>query len=85
MAGSIPTKFDIMQDLVDIELQDNDLTGNIPELLYNDTKLDRSNLDQNNISGTILTKIGGLYSIIFLFLLVKSKDLMVKSLHILYC
>ena len=65
--GTIPTTFGNLTYLTVLDLDENGLTGTIPEELYSSTSfLQQLDLDSNFLTGTISENVGDLGSLTFL-------------------
>lgn len=64
--GTIPTTFGNLTYLTIFDLDENSLTGTIPEELYSSTSfLQQLDLDSNFLTGTISENVGDLESLAF--------------------
>lgn len=64
LSGVIPDSIGESLNLRALDLQKQEITGNIPDSLYN-TTLREIDLDKNKLTGTISEKIGNLKNLIF--------------------
>ena len=67
IGGTIPTQFGNLTALRIFDLDENELTGTIPEQIYHTAQLlEQLDLDSNHLSGTISTMIGTLKNLWFI-------------------
>lgn len=66
IAGTIPTQFGNLTALRIFDLDENELTGTIPEEIYHTAQLlEQFDLDSNHLTGTLSTMIGKLSNLWF--------------------
>lgn len=60
--------YSVLLIIDDLEIQVNELSGTIPDELYNAVLLERLSIGENDLSGTVSTKIGNLTKLTGLFM-----------------
>jgi len=67
LSGTIPPSLGQLENLIALDLNGNNLVGEIPEELYSASELKNLFLASNNLVGTISTSIGNLTNLVVLW------------------